>query len=124
TPSDIYDANNASLKDAIVKIGNGCSGGIISEKGLVITNHHCVEYFIQQASSVSQNYLYQGFWAESFEQEIPAHGLHVSVLHEIIDVTDDVLFGFSDTMSAHEYQIFITAKTDSIIAAFKLRDSI
>ena len=121
--NDIYDVNNASLKDAIVQVGSDCSGGIISNNGLVITNHHCVESFIHKQSSVAQNYLHEGFWAKNHTQEIPAHGLYVSVLHQIIDVSKDVLSDISDTLSAQDFYMCTQAKIDSIIAVYTLHDS-
>ncbi|MFW5852119.1 MAG: S46 family peptidase [Bacteroidota bacterium] len=123
SPQDIYDVENPSLKDAIVKIGNGCSGGIISEKGLVITNYHCVEYFVQQASSLSQNYIKTGLWAQGKEDEIPARGLTVSVLSTIEDVTDIVLSSVSHELSEYMYAVHIDATIDSLIAVYESQDS-
>lgn len=91
TPEQIYSANKASLAHAIVRIGNGCSGGFLSSNGLVITNHHCVQYFISQLSNTNNNFLQQGFWAHSLQQEMQIHGLKVSVMLEIQDVTDSIV---------------------------------
>ena len=61
TPQEIYDLNNTALKDAIVIFGNGCTGEIVSDQGLLFTNHHCGYSAIQQLSSVEHNYLKDGF---------------------------------------------------------------
>ncbi len=63
TAEDIYSVNNSSLKDAIVLFGRGCTGSLISDQGLVITNHHCGFGSIQSLSSVEHDYLKNGFWA-------------------------------------------------------------
>ncbi|MDA3882789.1 MAG: S46 family peptidase [Bacteroidales bacterium] len=123
SPQDIYDAENPSLKDAVVKIGNGCSGGIISEEGLVITNYHCVEYFVQHASSLSQNYINNGLWAQGRGDEIPAQGLTVSVLSTIEDVTDIVLSSVSDELSEFMYAVRVDSTIDSLIAVYESQDS-
>ena len=88
---DIYSINNSSLKDAIVIFGGGCTGEIISDKGLVLTNHHCGFESIQQHSSVENDYLTDGFWAKTLEEEIPTPGLSVQFLRRIEDVSDRVL---------------------------------
>lgn len=90
TPQDIYNINNTSLKDAIVVFGGGCTGEIVSDKGLLFTNHHCGYSAIQQLSSVEHDYLKDGFWAMSFEEELPAKGLSVRFLESFTDVTDQV----------------------------------
>lgn len=90
TPQDIYNINGTSVKDAIVIFGNGCTGEIVSDKGLIFTNHHCGYSAIQQLSSVEHNYLLDGFWAMSFEEELPAEGLSVKFLESFTDVTAQV----------------------------------
>lgn len=90
TPQEIYDLNNTSLKDAIVIFGNGCTGEIVSDQGLVFTNHHCGYAAIQQLSSVEHNYLKDGFWAMNADEELYAEGLTVSFLESFTDVTDQV----------------------------------
>jgi len=88
---EIYSINNSSLKDAIVIFGGGCTGEIISPEGLLLTNHHCGYNTIQKHSSVEHDYLKDGFWAMSREQEIPSPGLSVQFLDRIEDVTDKIL---------------------------------
>lgn len=69
---DLYNPNGTSLKDAVVSFDGGCTGEIISSQGLVLTNHHCGYDAIQKLSSVEHNYLENGFWAQSFAEELPA----------------------------------------------------
>ena len=98
TAEDIFSVNKSSLKDAIVMFGIGCTGELISDKGLILTNHHCGYGAIQALSSMENNYLEDGFWAATFDDEIPAPGLTVSFLKRIEDVTEQVLEGVSDDM--------------------------
>ena len=102
TPEEIYNANNSSLKDAIVALGGGfCTGEIISDQGLMMTNHHCGFGTIQANSSTENDYLTDGFWAMTKEQEIPAD-FGVWFLNNISDVTDQVLEGVEDGMDEGE----------------------
>jgi hypothetical protein len=103
-PEDVYSVQKSSLKDAIVVFGGYCTGEIVSDKGLIFTNHHCGYESIQQHSSVEHDYLKDGFWAKSFDEEIPTPGLYVSFLQEIRDVTDAVNDGVTDKMSENERQ--------------------
>ncbi len=84
---DIYDINNASLKDAIIQFGRGCTGEIISKEGLVLTNHHCGYGQIQAHSTVEHDYLTNGFWAYSKAEELPNPGLTAKFLVRMEDVT-------------------------------------
>lgn len=93
TSRDIYDINNASLKDAVVVFGGGCTGEMISEEGLLITNHHCGYRQIQSHSSLENDYLTDGFWAMNRQEELPNPGLTVRFLEYMEDVTDEVLEG-------------------------------
>ncbi len=105
TPEEIYSVNNASLKDAIVGLGsparNFCSGEIVSSQGLFITNHHCGYGTIQDNSTTEHNYLKDGFWAITKEEEIPA-GFSISILHHMDDVTAVILEEMNDEMSEME----------------------
>ncbi len=96
---DIYDLNETSLKDAIVIFGGGCTGEIISPNGLIATNHHCGYGSIQQHSSVEHDYLKNGFWAMTQEEELPTPGLAVTFIREIRDVTSEVLAKVKPGMS-------------------------
>ena len=107
TPEQIYNANNSSLKDAIVALGGGfCTGEIISDQGLMMTNHHCGFGTIQANSSTENDYLTNGFWAMTKEQEIPAD-FGVWFLNNISDVTDKVLEGVKDGMDEVERNTII-----------------
>ena len=88
---DIYSVNQASLKDAVVLFGGGCTGELVSPEGLLLTNHHCGYYQIARHSSVEHDYLKDGFWAMTREQELPCPGLTVSFLDRMEDVTATVL---------------------------------
>ena len=107
TAQDIYDINHASLKDAILLFGSGCTGEFVSDEGLVLTNHHCGYSFIVQHSTVEHDYLTNGFWAMSRDQEIPCPGLTVTRLVRMEDVTEQVLSGVSDNMPEQERQRII-----------------
>ena len=92
----IYSINHSSIKDAIVIFGGGCTGEIISDKGLLVTNHHCGYSSIQQLSSDEHNYLENGFWAMNNKEEIPAPGLSVTFLVSMQDVTDAVRDAYNE----------------------------
>ena len=87
---EVYCPDNVSLKDAVVHFGGGCTGEVISAEGLVLTNHHCGYSYIQQHSSVEHDYLTDGFWAMTREQELPCEGLSVTFIDRILDVTEYV----------------------------------
>lgn len=88
--NQIYNPEGIALKDAVVHFGGGCTGEVISAEGLVLTNHHCGYGSIQQHSSVEHDYLTDGFWAMSREEELPCKGLTITYIDEILDVTDYV----------------------------------
>jgi hypothetical protein len=96
---DIYSLNKACLKDAVVIFGGGCTGEIVSSQGLILTNHHCGYGSIQQHSSVDHDYLKDGFWARTKEEELPNPGLAVTFLVRIEDVTDQILANVKPGMS-------------------------
>ncbi len=83
----IYSPDSLSLKDAVVHFGGGCTGEIISREGLVLTNHHCGYAYIQQHSTVEHDYLTDGFWAMTRQEELPCKGLSVTLIDRILDVT-------------------------------------
>lgn len=87
---DVYSPDNISLKDAVVHFGGGCTGEVISAEGLVLTNHHCGYGYIQQHSSVEHDYLTDGFWAMTREQELPCEGLTITFIDKILNVTNYV----------------------------------
>ena len=88
---EIYSLNQSSLKDAIVSFGGFCTAEVISKKGLILTNHHCGYGKIQSHSSVEKDYLKNGFWAMSNQEELPNPGLTASFIISIKEVTDSVL---------------------------------
>ncbi len=96
---DIYSLNKASVKDAIVIFGGGCTGEIVSSQGLILTNHHCGYGSIQSHSSVEHDYLRDGFWAKTKEEELPNPNLSVTFLIRIEDVTSQMLAAVTDGMS-------------------------
>ena len=87
TPEQIYSINKTSLKDAIVHFGGGCTGEMISDQGLLVTNHDCGYSSIQGLSTDEHNYLMDGYWAKSLDEEIPCPGLSVTFLVSMEDVT-------------------------------------
>lgn len=112
---DLYAVNRASLKDAIVRFGSGCTGELISDQGLLITNHHCGYGQIQQHSSVEHDYLTHGFAAMNRSEELPNPGLVVSFLVEMSDVTDRILAGVTPEMSEAERQKRIDANKEAVV---------
>ncbi len=100
---DIYSINQSSMKDAVVALDHGsCTGEIVSREGLLLTNHHCGFDDIQSHSCVEHDYLKDGFWAMSRDEELPNPGKTVSFLVRIEDVTDQVLADVADEMSEEE----------------------
>ena len=116
TADDIYSINHSSLKDAIVLFGGGCTGEIVSDYGLLLTNHHCGYDYIQQHSSVEHDYLTDGFWAMDRSQELPCPGLSVIFLREMRDVTSEVLYQVTDDMTEEKRQASIAENMKRIIA--------
>jgi len=101
----IYSINNSSLKDAVVALDRGsCTAEVVSGDGLLLTNHHCGFGEIQKHSSVEHDYLKDGFWAKTRDQELPNPGKSVTFLVSMEDVTDQVLKGITDTTSAASRQ--------------------
>ena len=104
TAEDIYSISKSSLKDAIVSFGGFCTGEVISDKGLVLTNHHCGFDAIQNHSSLEKNYIRDGFWAMNNGQELPNKGLFVTFIVRIDDVTKQALNGVTALMTESERQ--------------------
>jgi hypothetical protein len=108
TAEDIYSINHSSLKDAIVQFGGGCTAEIVSSQGLILTNHHCGLGSIQLLSSPQHDYLGEGFWANSFGEELPCPGLSVTLLVSMEEVTAKALQNVTDEMP--EFQRVQTIK--------------
>src|SRR5690554_4321949 len=98
---DIYNANNASIKDAIIHFGGGCTSEIISEKGLLLTNHHCGFSQIYSHTTVENNIAKNGFWAKNLQEELTNPGLTATRMVRIEDVTAKILEG-TEGLSAAE----------------------
>ena len=121
TPEDIYSVNKGCLKDAIVGLGREgnpfrhfCTGEIVSGQGLFLTNHHCGFGMIQSHSTVEHDYLLDGFWALSLDQELPNKGITASVLVSMEDVTKQVISVLTDAMSEKERSDTIKAVSKRI----------
>ena len=107
TADDIYSINHNSMKDAIVLFGSGCTAELISSQGLLLTNHHCGYSFVQSHSTMEHNYLQDGFWAKSKQEEIPMEGLTVTFLVYMEDVTEQVLAGVTDQTKEADRQAIV-----------------
>ena len=114
--SDIYSISKSSLKDAIVSFGGFCTAEVISNEGLLLTNHHCGFDAIQNHSSIQNNYIRDGFWAYNKGQELTNPSLFATFIIRIDDVTSDVLKGVTATSTEIERQRII----DKNIAALKI----
>ena len=115
TAEDIYSVNNASMKDAIVIFGGGCTGEMISDQGLLLTNHHCGYSQIQKHSSLENDYLTDGFWAMSKKEELSNPGLSVTFLVSMAEVTDKVLANVTDNMTEAERNSIIEKNIKELI---------
>ncbi|MCX6281006.1 MAG: S46 family peptidase [Bacteroidetes bacterium] len=111
---DIYSINHSSLKDAIVQFGGGCTGVLVSENGLLLTNHHCGFGSVQRHSSIEHDYLTNGFWARSMEEELPNQGLSVTFLIRMEDVTSRVLVGVNPVMNEKDRATVIKKNTEAL----------
>jgi len=114
TAEDIYSINNASMKDAVMIFGGGCTGELISNNGLVITNHHCGYGAIQSQSSLEHDYLTDGFWAKSNKEELSAPNLSVTFLVYMEDVTQKVLANVTNNMSEIQRKSNINSEIEKI----------
>ena len=111
---DIYCINQASLKDAVVLFGGGCTGELISSEGLLLTNHHCGYAQIQKHSSVEHDYLKDGFWAMDRSEELPNPGLEVWFLDRMEDVTGAVLDGYEPGMTEQQRDSVVRTNSEAI----------
>jgi len=111
---DIYSVRDGSLKDAVLIFGGGCTGEVVSNKGLVLTNHHCGYGTVNNLSSVNNDYLTEGFFAQSQQEEIPCPGLSVRFIRKIDDVTQDILGGLDKSLDKKERSEKIRARLKSI----------
>ena len=114
---DIYSINKASLKDAVVLFDGGCTGEIVTEKGLLLTNHHCGYDAIQALSTVEHDYLTDGFWAMNHSEELYCPGLKVHILERMEDVTSRINAGVSKEQIIAEAEaggVGLKAKVESM----------
>ena len=118
TKDQLYHINKASIKDAIIIFNGGCTGEIVSNEGLIFTNHHCGYDAIAKASTVTSNYLKDGFYAKSKGEEIPSQGMYVEFLLKIEDVTKEVEEAAKDATGADRI-----AKVNAAVAAINQRYS-
>lgn len=115
TPEEIYSINQACLKDAIVRLNyGGCTGEVVSSKGLIFTNHHCAYDGIQTLSTVNKNYLQDGFCAKSFDEELPIPNFAISFLVRVENVTEEVLSVATIGMAEADRDKAIAAKMKEI----------
>ena len=119
TADDIYSINHSSMKDAVVLFGGGCTGEIVSDQGLLLTNHHCGFDWIQKHSTVEHDYLTEGFWAMTMDEELPCPGLTAIMLRNMEDVTDKVLAGITEETTDEERAKIIKENISNIIESVK-----
>lgn len=112
---DIFNPKKASIKDAIVHFNGGCTSELISPKGLLLTNHHCGYSQIQSHSSVDNDYLKDGFWAKSFQDELPNSGLTATFIIDIKDVSDKVLNGVTPDMTEEKRMEWVKDNSEIVI---------
>jgi len=115
TAEDVYSVNQASLKDAVVLFGGGCTGELVSNEGLLLTNHHCGYSYIQRHSSVEHDYLKDGFWAMNRGEELPNKGLTVSFLDHMDEVTELVLKGYEPGMTEAQRDSVVKVNSDRLV---------
>ena len=115
TADDIYSINHSSMKDAVVLFGGGCTGELVSDQGLLLTNHHCGYGWIQRHSTVEHDYLTDGFWAMTPEEELACPGLTAIMLKNMEEVTDKVLVGITDQTTDEERAEIIKTNIKNII---------
>ena len=114
TAKDLWDVNNASIKDAIAIFGGGCTSEVVSPNGLLLTNHHCGYGTIQSHSTVEHDYLKDGFWAKNYDEEIVSPGLKATFIKRIDDVTSQVFEGISDGMDEAAKQKLIDQNINKV----------
>ncbi|MGE6394702.1 S46 family peptidase [Chryseobacterium scophthalmum] len=114
TPEEIYSVNNSSLKDAIVSFGGFCTGEIVSDKGLIFTNHHCGYGAVAAASTPEKDYLKNGFWAKNEKEEFNSKDLYVRFLVRMDDATQRINSKLNNEMSAAQRKAVIDAETKAI----------
>ncbi|HPE34191.1 MAG TPA: S46 family peptidase [Bacteroidales bacterium] len=121
SPEELYSINHSSLKDAVVGLAEGsapsgffCSGEMVSDKGLMLTNHHCAYDLIQRHSTIEHDYLTNGFWAMNLEDELPNPGVTASFLVRMEDLTEQILSQLTDDMTQEDKNVKIREITEPL----------
>lgn len=122
--NDVYDDSAISLKDAVVHFGRGCTGEVISSKGLVLTNHHCGYGAIQKLSSVEHDYLTDGYWAKNQSEELPCEGLTITFIDKILDVTPFVESELAKNEQERNQNFLSTSFLNSLATKFAKENKI
>jgi len=121
TAKDIWNTEAPSLKDAVVQLGNGCTGEFVSAQGLLFTNHHCGYDAIASVSTTEHNYLKDGFWAKSFKEEIPVD-LSIYIVDDMRDVTDEILKGVPEDAEPRQRQSMIDKNIHAYLSRFEKKE--
>jgi len=116
---DLYSINHSSIKDAVVHFNGGCTSVLVSDQGLLLTNHHCGYSRIQAHSSLEHNYLEDGFWAATKKDELANPEMEATIIKEIRDVTKEILADLPENATEIQRSEWIAAKTKEIVATAK-----
>ncbi len=119
---DIYNPNQNSINDAVIQFNGGCTGEIVSPKGLILTNHHCGYGAIQSHSTFEHNYIKDGFWSKSYEEELPNPGMYVTFVRKIEDVTHQILSGVTPDMDESIKQSVIQKNIEKLKKNYPKKD--
>lgn len=115
----LYNENGTGLNNAVVLFGKGCTGEIISSKGLLLTNHHCGYGTVQGLSSKEKDYFANGFWAKKTEEELPCPGLTVTFIRKMENVSDKILTGLDDTLNENQRNTIVQTRIKNLEKGFK-----
>jgi len=115
----LYNENGTGLNNAVVLFGKGCTGEIISPKGLLLTNHHCGYGTVQGLSSKEHDYFANGFWAKNNGEELPCPGLTVTFIRKMENVTDKITTGLADTMNEASRNTIVQTRIKNLEKGFK-----
>lgn len=115
----LYNENGTGLNNAVVLFGKGCTGEVISSKGLLLTNHHCGYGTVQGLSSKEHDYFADGFWAKNNAEELPCPGLTVTFIRKMENVTDKITVGLADTMNEAARNTVVQTRIKNLEKGFK-----
>ena len=116
SPEDLYAINQSSIKDAVVHFNGGCTSVLVSDKGLLLTNHHCGYSRIQAHSTLEHNYLKDGFWAENLSGELENPNMDATIIKEIRDVTKEILGDLDENATEADRAARIKEATEKLVA--------